>query len=91
MIITVDKRSGNVYSASLYIKSKTNNYQSYHVIIWFEPIALITSSGRKAVVDLKIYKASCECNAFVFRKRCLHINIAKNELLEYLNTVSING
>jgi len=46
MIITIDKRRDNIYSASLYVKSRTNNYQSYHVILWFEPIFL-----AKVIID----------------------------------------
>lgn len=83
MIITIDKRSETVYSASLLIPSSTRNIK-HHVTIWFEILIETDFFDRVVSKEIIVKKASCSCEGFTFRAKCKHINLAVQELKLWL-------
>lgn len=90
-IITIDKRSANVYSASLYIPSASRPGLKHHVTIWFEVLIEEDFFGRVISKEIMIKKASCSCEGFTFRGRCRHIEEAKRIIRAKIDEMITNG
>ena len=75
-IITIDKRSDTIYSASLYINSSSRPNLRHHVTVWFEILIEEDTFGERKSIDVVVRKASCTCESFVFRSTCKHIRQA---------------
>jgi hypothetical protein len=84
-IITIDRRSSDVYSASFYVQSDSRPDLKHHVTLWFGYALEEDFFGRvlDVIVDLKKY--SCTCEHFTFRARkCKHVDKAVYMLRELI-------
>jgi rRNA maturation protein Nop10 len=86
-IITVDKRSSDVYSASFYVQSDSRPNLRHHVTIWFTYAIEEDFFGRVVDIAIELKKYSCTCEHFVFRaQRCKHVEKAIYTLKEMIKS-----
>jgi hypothetical protein len=84
-IITIDRRSSDVYSASFYILSDSRPNLKHHVTVWFTYTIEEDFFGRILDVVIELRKFSCTCEWFTFRaKRCKHVERAVYILKEMI-------
>jgi hypothetical protein len=84
-VITIDKRSNDIYSASFYIKSDSRPGLKHHVTLWFSYSVEYDFFDRIIDVVVELKKYSCTCEYFVFRaQRCKHVERAVYMLKEMI-------
>jgi hypothetical protein len=84
-IITIDKRSNNVYSASFYIQSDSRPNLKHHVTLWFSYSVEEDFFGRIVDIAVEVKKFSCTCEWFTFKaQRCKHVEKAVYMLKEMI-------
>ena len=84
-IITIDKRSDTIYSASFYIQSDSRPQLKHHVVIWFSYTLEEDFFGRVVDIAIELKKYSCTCEHFTFRaQRCKHVERAVHLLKELI-------
>ena len=84
-IITIDKRSDTIYSASFYIQSDSRPQLKHHVVIWFSYTLEEDFFGRVVDVLIEVKKFSCTCEHFTFRaQKCKHVDKAVYMLRELI-------
>jgi deoxyhypusine synthase len=86
-IITIDKRSSDVYSAGFYIQSDSRPNLKHHVTLWFSYALEEDFFGRVSDVMIEVKKYSCTCEHFVFKaQKCKHIEKAIHMIKELIKS-----
>jgi hypothetical protein len=84
-IITIDRRSSDVYSASFYVNSDSRKGLRHHVVLWFTYAVEEDFFGRIVDVAIEVKKYSCTCEWFTFKaKRCKHVERAMYVIKELI-------
>jgi hypothetical protein len=84
-VITIDRRSSDVYSVSFYVNSDSRKGLRHHVVLWFTYAVEEDFFGRVVDIAIELKKYSCTCEHFVFRaQRCKHVEKAIYTLKELI-------